>query len=106
MSLDVFLKAFKEDNWKEFVIICQNDIINYSDEIKSCLDHLIVPDDIKSVMTFQFREYASEWIYKKVPALEGTIDGSYVVMRLLCTFTNGDTRDNEIMLLKVFCMEK
>lgn len=73
MSLDVFLKAFKKDDWNEYVLFCQEYIVKYSNEITSCLDHLSVPDDIKAVMIYKFEGYASTWIYKIVPALEGTI---------------------------------
>lgn len=72
MSLDILLKEFKENNWHDCVLFYREYNVRYSDEIKSCLDHLNIPDDIKIALIYKFEKYASEWIYKKVPALEET----------------------------------
>ncbi|WP_379157966.1 MbcA/ParS/Xre antitoxin family protein [Paenibacillus sp. sgz5001063] len=66
MELDVFLKAYKEENWKNYLKFCREANVDY----KTKLGEITLPEDIAVVICYRLGEYEAEkWLHKQVPAI-------------------------------------
>lgn len=66
MGLEIFLNAFHEDHWHDFVATCSKDV----DEDSIELGDISVPKDISIVLYWRLRNHAYNWLSKPVPALD------------------------------------
>lgn len=58
-----------EENWNNFLSNCKEIYDSLSSSLKSTLDDIDMPIDIKIVTIVQFADYSREWIRKSIPAL-------------------------------------
>ncbi|MEC0270459.1 antitoxin Xre/MbcA/ParS toxin-binding domain-containing protein [Paenibacillus anseongense] len=65
MGFEVFLKAFHEQHWLEFVETCSK----YVDENDIEFGDISVPKDIAIVLYWRLKNHANNWLFKPVPAL-------------------------------------
>ncbi len=66
MEIDVFLKAYKEEDWKDYLEFCRRANVDY----KTQLGEITLPEDIAVVLCYRFGENeATKWLHKQVPAL-------------------------------------
>ncbi|OKP90890.1 hypothetical protein A3844_03260 [Paenibacillus helianthi] len=66
MELDVFLKGYKEEDWKDYLEFCRGANVDY----KTQLGEITLPEDIAVVLCYRFGENeATKWLHKQVPAL-------------------------------------
>jgi hypothetical protein len=66
VDLDVFLKAYKEESWKNHLKVCREVNVDY----KTQFGEITLPEDIALVLCYRFGEYqATRWLHTQVPAL-------------------------------------
>jgi hypothetical protein len=70
MSIKVLADEFKEKYWKDYLSYCKKVFNSLPNEMKSLLNNIDLPEDIKIVLIVKLKNNAKNWIYERVPALE------------------------------------
>ncbi|MCP1132454.1 MbcA/ParS/Xre antitoxin family protein [Paenibacillus polysaccharolyticus] len=75
---DMYLSAFKQEHWDNFVELFDEWYAQLPDEWKEEARLRGIPEDIGRVLLCEMKDSALKWIDKKVPALGDQSPASYL----------------------------
>jgi len=71
MSIQIFAKQFNEENWIDYYLMSKKYFVRLPGSIKSSLEDIVIPEDIKIVIIYRLKEYASDWLNSGLPLISG-----------------------------------